>query len=81
MMGGFTMPWTKTLVDSIKIPKKAWAITKQYKNQPVKHDFVFPELKVLNELGAFEVQRKISFAGKPWQAANVYQFLHLPTVA
>lgn len=50
--------------DSIKIPKKAWTIIKQYKNQPAKHDFVFPELKVLEELDPYELQRKISFAGK-----------------
>lgn len=50
--------------DSIKIPEKAWAIIKQYRDQPKKHGFVFPELKVLEELDPFEVQRKISFAGK-----------------
>lgn len=51
--------------DSIKIPEKAWAIIEQYRNDPQKHDFVFPDLKVLDELeDHFEVQRKISFAGK-----------------
>ncbi|MEJ7694976.1 tyrosine-type recombinase/integrase [Daejeonella sp.] len=50
--------------DSIRIPEKAWSIIQQYKNDPPKHGFVFPELKVLDVLDPYEVQRKISFAGK-----------------
>ena len=49
---------------SLKIPEKALAILNMYKDDEQKHDFVLPELKVLDELVPYEVQRKISFAGK-----------------
>ncbi len=49
---------------SLKIPDKALAILNTYRKDEAKHDFVLPELKVLEELTPYEVQRKISFAGK-----------------
>lgn len=54
---------------SLKISDKAKAILKQYKTHPQKHDFVFPELKVLDELTPYEVQRKIAYAGKRLEKA------------
>lgn len=49
---------------SLKIPDKALSILNTYKNDEPKHDFVLPELKILDQLIPYEVQRKISFAGK-----------------
>lgn len=53
-----------TKTGSLKISDKAQAILAQYKNDPKKHDLVFPELKELDVLSPYEVQRKIAFAGK-----------------
>jgi integrase/recombinase XerD len=50
--------------DSLKIPPKAQALLDKYKNDEQKHDLIFPELKVLDELIPFEEQRKISYASK-----------------
>lgn len=50
---------------SLKISEKATRILAQYKREQVKHDLVFPELEVLDDLNdAYEVQRKISYAVK-----------------
>ena len=49
---------------SLKIPEKVLAILDHYRNDEPKHNFVFPELKVLDHLKPYEVQRKIAFAGK-----------------
>lgn len=49
---------------SLKVPEKALTILQQYRLSPKKHDFVFPELQVLDTLEPYEVKRKISFAGK-----------------
>jgi len=51
-------------VGSLQIPEKALAILERYKSDAPKHDFIFPELKVLDILDPYEVQRKISYAGK-----------------
>lgn len=56
-------------VDSLKIPEKALAILQKYKDDEPKHDFVFPELKVLDVLNEYEVQRKIAYAGKRLEKA------------
>lgn len=56
---------TKNLkAGSLKIPEKALAIIEKYSDDEPKHGFIFPELKVLDELDPYEVQRKISYAGK-----------------
>jgi len=56
---------TKNLkVDSLKTPDKVLRILEKYKQEPQKHDFIFPELKVLDELKPYEVERKIRFASK-----------------
>lgn len=50
---------------SLKTPDKVWQIINQYKNQPRKHDLIFPELKVLDDISdSYHVQRKISYAVK-----------------
>jgi integrase/recombinase XerD len=49
---------------SLKVPAKALAILEQYLEEHPKHDFVFPELKGLEVLDPYELQRKIAFAGK-----------------
>lgn len=51
-------------VDFLKIPPKAQALLEKYKSDKQKHDLIFPELRVLDELLPFEVQRKISHASK-----------------
>jgi hypothetical protein len=43
---------------------KPWNIIPKYRNDPPKHDFIFPELKVLDKLDHYKVQRKLSHAGK-----------------
>src|SRR5690606_18440413 len=53
-----------TKTGSLKISEKAKAVLDQYKNDSKKHGFVFPELKELDILDPYEVQRKIAFAGK-----------------
>lgn len=50
---------------SLKTPDKVLSIISQYRKQPQKHDLVFPELKVLDDLSdTYNVQRKISYAVK-----------------
>jgi integrase/recombinase XerD len=50
---------------SLKTPDKVTAILSQYKNQPKKHDLIFSELKVLEDItDTYHVQRKISYAVK-----------------
>ncbi len=50
---------------SLKTPDKIVTILAQYKNEPQKHDLIFPELKVLDDLNdGYNVQRKISYAVK-----------------
>lgn len=50
---------------SLKIPEKARKILRQYEEDEQKNDLIFPELKVLDDIGdTFNVQRKISFAVK-----------------
>lgn len=49
--------------DSLKVPDKVLAIIDQYKNDEPKHGFIFPELKVLDELDQYQVERKIAYAG------------------
>lgn len=49
---------------SLKAPEKAMAILNKYQTDAAKHDFIFPELKVLDNLEPYHVQRKISYAGK-----------------
>jgi site-specific recombinase XerD len=51
-------------VGSLKVPDKAAAILESYRDDAPKHDFVFPELKVLDVLDPYEVQRKIAYAGQ-----------------
>ncbi len=51
-------------VGSLKTPQKAIAILERYKTDTQKHNFIFPELKVLEQLEPYQVQRKISYAGK-----------------
>lgn len=50
---------------SLKIPEKVFKIIEQYKDHEQKHDLIFPELKVLDNLNSkFDVQRKIAYANK-----------------
>lgn len=50
---------------SLKVPAKAFAIIEQYRQDNQKHDLIFPELKVLDDLtDTYNVQRKIAFAVK-----------------
>ncbi|MEZ0611387.1 phage integrase SAM-like domain-containing protein [Fibrella sp. WM1] len=50
---------------SLKTPDKVVRLLDQYINQPRTHDLIFPELKVLDDIGdAYHVQRKISYAVK-----------------
>jgi integrase len=50
---------------SLKVPDKALKLVKPYKHDPQKHDLIFPELKVLDDLNdTYHVQRKISYAVK-----------------
>ncbi len=50
---------------SLKIPAKALAIIEQYRNDKRKHDLIFPELKILDDLtDTYNVQRKIAHAIK-----------------
>ncbi|MBE9602669.1 site-specific integrase [Pedobacter sp. MC2016-24] len=50
---------------SLKIPEKVFKIIEQYKDHEQKHDLIFPELKVLENLNSkFDVQRKIAYADK-----------------
>ena len=55
---------------SLKTPDKVLHILEQYKNVPQKHDLIFPELKVLDDLNdTYNVQRKISYAVKRLNAS------------
>lgn len=50
---------------SLKTPDKVVGILAQYKKPKRKHDLVFPELEIVEDLNnLYEVQRKISFAVK-----------------
>lgn len=50
---------------SLKVPEKVQSILNQYKNQPIKNDLIFPELKVLDSIDdLYNVQRKTSYAVK-----------------
>lgn len=50
---------------SLKVPVKALGLIEQYKNDKRKHDLIFPELKVLDDLSdTYNVQRKIAHAIK-----------------
>lgn len=50
---------------SLKVPDKAANLLAQYKDHEQKHDLVFPELKVLEDLKSlYDIQRKISYAVK-----------------
>ena len=50
---------------SLKTPDKVLGILAHYKRQPKKHDLIFPELKVLDDISdTYHVQRKISYAVK-----------------
>lgn len=50
---------------SLKTPAKVTAILDQYRAGPPKHDLIFPELKVLEDLSdTYNAQRKISYAVK-----------------
>lgn len=52
-------------VVSLKVPEKALALLEQYKIGEKKHDLIFPELKVLDNLDtAYHIQRKIAYATK-----------------
>lgn len=52
-------------VGSLKTPDKVLNILSQYRKQAKKHDLIFPELKVLDDLDdTYHVQRKISYAVK-----------------
>ncbi|EHQ29752.1 site-specific integrase [Mucilaginibacter paludis] len=52
-------------VGSLKVPQKVFAILDQYRHQEMKHDLIFPELKVLDTLDKpYHIQRKISYATK-----------------
>lgn len=57
---------------SLKVPDKAMAILEQYRDKQHKHDLVFPELTVVEDMSdTYEVQRKISFAVKNLNKALV----------
>lgn len=50
---------------SLKVPTQALAIIAQYQKDQTKHDLIFPELKVVEDItDTYNVQRKISFAVK-----------------
>lgn len=49
---------------SLKVPEKAKTILDQYRKDEKTHDLVFPELKVLETLEDYHVERKISYASK-----------------
>jgi integrase/recombinase XerD len=50
---------------SLKIPEKALQIIEQYRNDEAKHQLIFPELKIMDELmNRYEVKRKTSYAVK-----------------
>lgn len=50
---------------SLKVPTQALAIIAQYQRDQPKHDLIFPELKVVEDItDTYNVQRKISFAVK-----------------
>ncbi|ADB37998.1 site-specific integrase [Spirosoma linguale] len=50
---------------SLKTPDKVIGILSQYRQDPKKHNLIFPELKVLDDLDdTYHVQRKISYAVK-----------------
>lgn len=50
---------------SLKVPTQALAIIAQYQRDQLKHDLIFPELKVVEDMtDTYNVQRKISFAVK-----------------
>ncbi len=51
--------------DSLKLSPKAIAILEQYRGKDTKHDLIFPELTILDDLNnLYEVQRKASYAIK-----------------
>lgn len=50
---------------SLKTPEKVLNILSKYRSDPKKHDLIFPELKVLDDIDdTYNVQRKISYAVK-----------------
>ncbi|MBA4850160.1 site-specific integrase [Emticicia sp. BO119] len=50
---------------SLKVPEKALRILNQYRKDESKHDLIFPELKVLENIeDTYNVQRKSSYADK-----------------
>ncbi len=52
-------------VGSLKVPQKVNPILLQYRTHEQKHDLIFPELKVLENLeNQYDIQRKISYATK-----------------
>jgi len=51
-------------VGSLKVSEKVLQVFAQYKKHAAKHDLIFPELKALDELDLYNVQRKTSYAVK-----------------
>ena len=49
---------------SLKIPAKAQAILDHYRNDEQKHNLVLPELKALESLDPYLVQKRIAFSGR-----------------